>query len=121
MTRSGSWSWRDADAADEPSVTLGGHWGHDSATLYSRARYFAAKLLAQVWDAKPLPPDVKHVPNNAIICTRSLQQDGADGDGEAPGVLGLSGGDHDGDEVDISFDPDLVAFVTATQQFRGRA
>ncbi|CAE7859162.1 unnamed protein product [Symbiodinium microadriaticum] len=74
-----------------------------------------------VWDAKPLPPDVKHVPNNAIICTRSLQQDGADGDGEAPGVLGLSGGDHDGDEVDISFDPDLVAFVTATQQFRGRA
>ncbi|CAE7356147.1 unnamed protein product [Symbiodinium sp. KB8] len=73
----------------------------------------------QVWDAKPLPPDVKHVPNNAIICTRSVQQDGADGDGEAPGVLGLSGGDHDGDEVDISFDPDFVAFVTETQQFRG--
>ena len=73
-----------------------------------------------MWDAKPLPPDVKHVPNNAIICTRSVQQDGADGHGEAPGVLGLSGGDHDCDEVDISFDPDLVAFVTATQQFRGR-
>ena len=42
--RSPSWSWRDPDAADEPSVTLGGHWDHDNATLYSRARYFVAKL-----------------------------------------------------------------------------
>ena len=59
----------------------------------------------RIWEAVPLPPRARFIPNNVISCARN-----------GAGACAIRGADYDGDNFMFSNDPSLLKFLALTPE-----